>query len=30
MMVDVMNLEDQVDLDFAVARRRAWLGEAWS
>ncbi len=26
MMVDLMNLEDQVDLDFTVARRRAWLG----
>ncbi len=24
-MVDLMNLEDQVDLDFTVARRRAWL-----
>jgi len=26
MVVDLMNLEDQVDLDFTVARRRAWLG----
>jgi len=26
MMVDLMNLEDQVDLDFTIARRRAWLG----
>jgi hypothetical protein len=25
-VVDLMNLEDQVDLDFTVARRRAWLG----
>ena len=25
-MVDLMNLEDQVDLDFTHARRRAWLG----
>ena len=25
-MVDLMNLEDQVDLDFTVARRRARLG----
>jgi hypothetical protein len=25
-VVDLMNLEDQVDKDFAVARRRAWLG----
>jgi hypothetical protein len=25
-MVDLMNLEDQVDLDFVVARRRARLG----
>ena len=25
-MVDLMNLEDQVDLDFTLARRRAWLG----
>jgi hypothetical protein len=24
-MVDLMNLEDQVDLDFTHARRRAWL-----
>jgi hypothetical protein len=26
MMVDLMNLEDQVDLDFTHARRRSWLG----
>jgi hypothetical protein len=26
MMIDLMNLEDQVDLDFTFARRRAWLG----
>src|SRR5215204_5532536 len=26
MMVDLMNLEDQVELDFTLARRRAWLG----
>jgi hypothetical protein len=26
-VVDLMNLEDQVDLDFTVARRRAWLGK---
>lgn len=25
-MIDLMNLEDQVDLDFTIARRRAWLG----
>ncbi len=25
-VVDLMNLEDQVDLDFTVARRRARLG----
>jgi hypothetical protein len=25
-MVDLMNLEDQLDLDFTRARRRAWLG----
>jgi hypothetical protein len=25
-VVDLMNLEDQVDLDFTRARRRAWLG----
>ena len=25
-MVDLMNLEDQVEKDFTVARRRAWLG----
>jgi hypothetical protein len=25
-VVDLMNLEDQVDLDFTLARRRAWLG----
>ena len=25
-MVDLMNLEDQVDLDFTLARRRSWLG----
>lgn len=25
-MVDLMNLEDQVDLDFTLGRRRAWLG----
>ena len=25
-VVDLMNLEDQVELDFTVARRRAWLG----
>jgi hypothetical protein len=25
MMVDLMNLDDQVDLDFTVARRRARL-----
>jgi len=26
-MVDLMNLEDQVDLDFVIARRRARLGK---
>ena len=25
-MVDLMNMDDQVDLDFTVARRRARLG----
>lgn len=25
-MIDLMSLEDQVDLDFTIARRRAWLG----
>ena len=25
-MIELMNLEDQVDLDFTLARRRAWLG----
>jgi hypothetical protein len=25
-VVELMNLDDQVDLDFTVARRRAWLG----
>ena len=25
-LIDLMNLEDQVDLDFTLARRRAWLG----
>jgi hypothetical protein len=25
-VVDLMSLEDQVDLDFTLARRRAWLG----
>ena len=25
-MVDLMNLDDQVEKDFTVARRRAWLG----
>jgi hypothetical protein len=33
-MVELMNLEDQVDKDFALARRRAQLGRlgtlAWA